>query len=138
LSGYCRKLELKSLKKIIIGILAIIGAIYLILLASLYSSSDCRYYLKSAASSPDDKYLATYEHRICQSEPDSISVRLDKVDNSISYIILSAESADVQKINLTWLNNNELEITYPFSLAPGSPVHDKEFGEIYVKYKYFK
>jgi hypothetical protein len=126
------------IKKIVIGALATIGAIYLLLLLSLYSSSDCTHNLRSAASSPDNKFIARHVHTMCESSPSKIEVFLGPVENDRRYIIFSATTAEPQQIKLTWVKHNELLVQYPFSLKSEHRSNSSGNGGVFIKYEYFK
>lgn len=126
------------IKKIIIGALATVGAIYLLLLLSLYSSFDCTHNLRSAASSPDNKFIAKHVHTMCESDPSEIKVFLGPVENDHRYIIFSAATTEPQQIKLTWVKHNELLVQHPFSLKSEHRSDSSGYGGVLIKYEYFK
>jgi amino acid transporter len=126
------------LKKIVIGSLAIIGAIYILLMMGLIWSSDCDHELKYLSSSPDEKYKAMYQHIVCKDKPSAHEITLISKDKGSGYVVFSAVSPDAQNIEISWISAKVLQIKYPFSLIPEQVVYDREYGEIYVKYEHFK
>jgi hypothetical protein len=124
------------MKKIIIGILATLGLAVVLLNLLVAIKPDCKHILKSAATSSDDRYTVSVYRLECEGKPARIEVRLSGSDQLNGRIIFSAEPKQTENIEVEWVNQKKILITYPFSLTPEHISKNNLSSDVYIEYKY--
>lgn len=142
---------MKKFLKLVVGVFAAIGVLYvgLMLFVAFGVSPEhsCTMYPVMAVSSPDGKFRAEQEQEICSKDDqlmttvwmsDGTSVNLGGKRWSIFRAPATQATArrpgtyEPLRLQLTWLNNSELEIAY----LRGTDVQHSETDENGVKVRY--
>jgi len=120
------------IKKITIGTLSVLGAFYLVSLLFI-SFTDCHQLIVSEINSPDTKYEVSYYQETCDTSPQKVTVWLGERNSNTKLLIFSAIATTTEKLELSWVNNYELLVTYPGALQPTTI--DVTHDNISIKYK---
>jgi hypothetical protein len=124
---------MKKLLRILIGVFAAVGAAYIALLLfvsfGIKPEKSCMVYPVMSIAAPDGKFSAEQRQETCNYEKQTITtVQLIKNDTfslggSKQWSVLRAPSAQVVskepptyeplRLQLAWLSNTELQISYP-------------------------
>ena len=108
---------LKQLKKIVVSIFAIFGALYLALNIYAVKTVSCSMIKLASTQSPDAKYVAEIQSQTCENSKDSgIFLRIAPTDssNSSNTLILPNTTTDV---GLHWQSPNNLRVLYPADIS---------------------
>jgi len=105
-------------QKVVVGALVAIGAIYLAFTASVWFS-DCYYQQIKTSTSPDGVWVAVHSQKICKSAAEETQVLLENSADKMEYSVFTAPATSTD-VDLTWVSNGELRISYPKSVEPTS------------------
>jgi len=120
------------IKKIAIGLLAVIGLIYVLVTIDV-NSSDCYDIQKAVVTSPDGQYEAKYNQNICGSKPTRMEIFVGGRRSRRSALVFSALATTTEQVQLTWEDNSHLTVAYPESMAP-TYTNDRVF-DLSIKFR---
>jgi len=119
-------------KKTIIWVLSAIGLFYIVVTFYFSVFSDCHVAKKGLATSPDGKYVAKYYQAMCEDEPSKIKIWLGEQNSNKSTLIFSSIATTTENIQMTWLNEVVLHVSYPGSLNPTTTISSVE--NVHIKF----
>jgi len=121
-----------SFKKIVIGILAAIGLLYLLMIVYANLFVDCHHVSSGVAGSPDGKYIVEHYVKVCESEPPIIQVLVGEKNSSTRKLVFSAIATSTLPIRIEWRSGNELQISHARSIEPTTA--DQNYDHVRISY----
>jgi hypothetical protein len=134
---------MRNWKKILIGSLAAVGALYLFMLVmvSFVAEPDCTVYPVRREPSPGGRFTVVLEHRECRSNRGIaaevwVSEQGSRTSSGVFRSPASIEIGSGRYLKVepvwAWLSETELQITYPRGVTPTSG--EGVYGNVKVVY----
>ena len=120
-------------KKIIIGIFAVIGFLYVLMTIYVTTFVDCRHPVTGETISPNSEYKANYYIEVCDETPPRIQVLIGKINENLQMVVFSSLATTTDKVSLTWRSDTNLLIKYPEALNPDT-IH-QSMNNVYISYE---
>ena len=130
------RFHLKLPAKIVVGVLATIGALYVGLAIFLpFLMPDCSSYQFAQMPSPNGTYFAGLSLRRCDdSFGGSVSLWVsDRNDRSTLHSAVISENPSSSYFQLSWKSENELVVQYPYELSIENQV--PFLGDVSIEYE---
>ena len=106
------------MKKIIVGALAVLGAMFLALTLFANLFIDCYSETVTSIVSSDSRLVASQENTSCDEKPMEITLWVGERNENEKTMIFSAVTTTNKPIEVTWRGSNNLYVNYPNALKP--------------------
>jgi hypothetical protein len=108
---------MKQWSKVGVGLLAAIGGLFVLMMIYTNAFMDCLNERKAVAYSPSGEFSAEVILAQCKGRPDHVRVWLKKTAEKTEHQLLEAISTTTNPISISWVEEQELQITYPRALS---------------------
>jgi hypothetical protein len=122
---------MKLVGKIVVGVFAVLGMLFVALQIATKSKSDCRRESVDFIASPNGDYQLEINKRACRNETPTIAVWIYKANSRSSTVIFQADLISNLPLEISWVDAHKIVIGYPSSF---NIVNYKSFFEdIYIE-----